>query len=90
VEAEGNRAISNVGSVLVAVVDDTTKSRINLDKLLKPFGACFYLSKKEKAPRDGYGTGCLLLSFEVLFVLKKSLFCLLLLVVFCVRLWRLL
>lgn len=40
-------------------------------------------------PRAGYGTACLWLSFTVLTVLKKSLFCLLVLVVSCVWLWRL-
>src|SRR6266568_8461086 len=35
-------------------------------------------------PRGGYGTGCLWLYFVVLFVLKKTLPCLLLFVCFCV------
>jgi hypothetical protein len=47
-------------------------------------------AKRGKVPRAGYGTACSWVSFIVLFVLKKSMFCLLVFVYSCGCLWGLL
>src|SRR5947209_17577314 len=50
---------------------------------------CITWQSLDDMPR-AYGTACFWLSFVVLFVLKKPVFCLLVFVCICVSLWRLL